>query len=92
MAFSKPADTEDAEFYRRVADIRAWFNVLNPYEGAGDLLKLEDAKFELIDGSTSGTLAPLYVWAISAKRYALFNLAGAGAPVLRKASAHGLGI
>jgi hypothetical protein len=45
MAFSKPADMEDAEFYRRVADIRAWFNVLNPYEGAGDLLKLEDAGF-----------------------------------------------
>ena len=91
MAFAKPADMEDADFHRRVADIRAWFNVLNPYVGAGDLLKLEDANFELIDGRASGTLVPLYVWAISAKRYALFNLDGAGKPVLRKASAHGLG-
>jgi DNA-binding phage protein len=91
MAFAKPCDMEDAEFRQRVADIRAWFNVLNPYEGAGDLLKLEDANFELVDGKASGTLAPLYVWAISAKRYALFNLDPTGRPVLRKASAHGLG-
>jgi DNA-binding phage protein len=91
MAFAKPADMEDAEFHRRVADIRTWFNVLNPYEGAGDLLKLEDANFELVDGRASSTLAPLYVWAISAKRYALFNLDATERPVLRKASAHGLG-
>jgi hypothetical protein len=91
MAFAKPAHMEDAEFHRRVADIRDWFNALNPYEGAGDLLKLEDANFELVDGSASSTLAPLYVWAISAKRYALFNLDATGRSVLRKASAHGLG-
>jgi hypothetical protein len=53
MAFAKPAAMEDAEFHRRVADIRAWFNVLNPYEGAGDLLKLEDANFALINGGVS---------------------------------------
>jgi hypothetical protein len=91
MAFANPADMEDADFHRRVANIRTWFNVLNPYEGAGDLLKLEDANFELVDGRASSTLAPLYVWAISAKRYALFNLDATGKPVLRKASAHGLG-
>src|SRR5262249_22404477 len=38
MAFAKPCGMEDAEFHRRVADIRAWFNVLNPYEGVGGLL------------------------------------------------------
>ena len=91
MAFAKPAHMEESEFYRRVAAICAWFNVLNPYEGAGELLKREDANFALIDGRPTNTLAPLYVWAISAKRYALFNIDVAGKPVLRKASAHGLG-
>jgi hypothetical protein len=91
MAFAKPRDMEGAEFHRRVGDICAWFNVLNPYKGAGDLLKLEDPNFELIGGRASSTPAPLYVWAISAKRYALFNLDAVGRPVLRKASAHGLG-
>jgi hypothetical protein len=33
----------------------------------------------------------LYCFAISAKRYALFNLDADGEPILRKASAHGLG-
>jgi DNA-binding phage protein len=91
MAFAKPAGMAEAEFYRRVAAICAWFNVLNPYQGAGELLKREDANFELIDGRPTDTLAPLYIWAISAKRYALFNIDIAGKPVLRKASAHGLG-
>jgi hypothetical protein len=91
MAFAKPADMEQAEFYRRVANIYAWFNVLNPYQGAGELLKCEDVNFKLVNGRPTNTLAPLYVWAISAKRYALFNIDAAGKPVLRKASAHGLG-
>lgn len=34
---------------------------------------------------------PLYCFAISAKRYALFNLDSGRKPILRKASAHGLG-
>ena len=36
-------------------------------------------------------MAPLYCWAISSKRYALFNVTGNGKPTIRKASAHGLG-
>jgi hypothetical protein len=36
-------------------------------------------------------ITPLYCYAISSKRYALFNLAANGEPILRKASAHGLG-
>ncbi len=36
-------------------------------------------------------MAPLYCFAVSAKRYALFNLSNDGNPILRKASAHGLG-
>jgi hypothetical protein len=91
MAFAKPPGMEDNEFHRHVEGIRTWFNTLNPYDGAGDLLKLEDANFELVDGRPSNRLAPLFIWAISAKRYALFNIDEFGKPVLRKASAHGLG-
>ena len=36
-------------------------------------------------------LEPLYCFAISAKRYALFNRDVEGKPIIRKASAHGLG-
>jgi hypothetical protein len=39
----------------------------------------------------TGELRPLYAFAISAKRYVLFNLDDDGRPVIRKASAHGLG-
>jgi hypothetical protein len=42
-------------------------------------------------GKAAGVYRPLYVWAISAKRYALFNLDADGGPILRKASVHGLG-
>src|SRR5262249_6454678 len=42
-------------------------------------------------GRPSGRLRPLYALAVSAKRYALFNLNQKGRPEIRKASAHGLG-
>jgi hypothetical protein len=45
MAFAKPANIEDGEFHRRVADIRAWFNLFNPYEGAGDLFQTRGRQF-----------------------------------------------
>jgi hypothetical protein len=91
MAFAKPTEMGDAEFHGRVAAIRNWFNVLNPYLSAGDLFKLEDANFALAGGKPSKDLAPLHLWAISAKRYALFNIGPDGKPIIRKASAHGLG-
>ena len=70
--------------YAEVDAIRARFGArLNPYEPGAirDILKLEAVN----DGR------PLYALAISAKRYALFNLDGDGEPVIRKASEHGLG-
>jgi hypothetical protein len=91
IAFAKPDEMSEAEFRRTVGDIREWFNVLNPYDEAGDLLKLEDVNFELQNGKPTGPIAPLFAFAISAKRYALFNIHPAGHPILRKASAHGLG-
>ena len=67
--------------------MREWFNWLNPYERKGPLFKIEAANYAL----GSKDLTPLYCVAISSKRYVLFNIDANGAPVIRKASAHGLG-
>ena len=58
-----------------------------PYRKPGSILKIEDVNY----GIDSKGIKPLYCFAISAKRYALFNFDRDGKPVLRKASAHGLG-
>ena len=91
MAIAKPAAMSDAEFERRVEAIRGWFDDLNPYAHKTSLLKLEDVNFGLGNGKLTKELQPLYCLAVSAKRYALFNIANDGGIVLRKASAHGLG-
>ncbi len=91
LAIAKPDNMPDPEFWRAVEAVRAWFTPLNPYAKPGAILKLEDANYGL-DGRRPGKgLSPLYCFAVSAKRYAMFNLDDEGAPVLRKASAHGLG-
>ncbi len=87
MAIAKPDGMEEEEFLDRVKAIIDWFEPLNPYRKPGSILKLEDINFDV----KTGTMVPLYAFAISAKRYALFNIAANGAPILRKASAHGLG-
>lgn len=91
MAITRPDDMPEIEFRQKVEAVREWFTPLNPYEQPGALLKLEDANFAVADGTTNGDLAPLYCFAVSAKRYALFNIDAAGNPVIRKASGHGLG-
>jgi hypothetical protein len=88
MAIAKTKDMPDAEFAARVERIRSWFIPLNPYGTAESLLKLEDANFSL---SNPKGLEPLFCYTISSKRYALFNQDDKGRPLLRKASAHGLG-
>jgi len=75
------------EFRRRAQKVVDWFGPLNPYRKPGSILKIED----LNHGIGSDKLEPLYCFAISAKRYALFNLSKGNRLVLRKASAHGLG-
>lgn len=87
MAIAKPAAMADPEFRERVRGIVNWFEALNPYSFGGSILKIEDVNFR-IEG---GEFLPLHCWAVSAKRYCLFNLDDGGKPVLRKASAHGLG-
>lgn len=87
IALAKPDGMSDLEFIARADAVSTWFAPLNPYGSAASILKIETVNYR------PGTRVqlPLYCYAIAAKRYALFNLAGDGKPVIRKASAHGLG-
>ena len=87
LAIIRPQNISRRIFREKTQQIVDWFEPLNPYRKAGYILKIEDINYEI--GGHKQT--PLYCFAISAKRYALFNLDSAGKPILRKASAHGLG-
>ena len=94
MAIAKPDDMAEREFFAKAEAVRAWFEPLNPYEDKGSLFKIEDQNFGLPEegqAKSANALAPLYCLAISAKRYVLFNVRSDGLPIIRKASAHGLG-
>jgi hypothetical protein len=71
--------------------VREWFKPLNPYTEKGHVFKIEDDNFSLAGGKVTDQIEPLYCYAISPKRYALFNRDAKGAPIIRKALAHGLG-
>ena len=87
LAMARPDGVERETFRQKVQGVIDWFESLNPYEKPGSILQMESQNFA-VDG---GGLEPLFAYAISAKRYALFNIDAKGRPVLRKASAHGLG-
>jgi len=87
MAIAKPDGMDHEAFVEECRKVAGWFDPLNPYEAKDPLFKVEDANY----GVGSKELAPLYCYAISSKRYALFILGPNGEPILRKASAHGLG-
>jgi hypothetical protein len=87
MAIAKPVAMGQDEFFTRAMTVCEWFTPLNPYEAKGPLFKIENANYRI----NSKELAPLFVLAISAKRYVLFNVGPDGLPQIRKASAHGLG-
>ena len=88
IAVARPVEMDAKEFEERVKQIVDWFSALNPYEFGGSILKIEDQNYSLDE---IGKLEPLYCWAVSAKRYALFNLPANNRPSMRKVSAHGLG-
>jgi DNA polymerase elongation subunit (family B) len=95
MAFANTEKLPYTKFVDRVRAICQWFVPLNPYEpdpkkGAVSILEMENQNFSKKKGKEN-ELEPLYCFAISAKRYALFNRDGNGKPIIRKASAHGLG-
>jgi hypothetical protein len=87
MAIAKPEAMSPNEFTARVKMVVQWFDALNPYDFDASILKIEDVNYSL----ETGELEPLFCWAISSKRYALFNLDTQGQPIMRKVSAHGLG-
>jgi hypothetical protein len=91
MAIAKPDAMSEVDFQSRVQSIRSWFAPLNPYGTGESLLKIEDANYNANGGGGPKVIEPLYCYAISSKRYALFALDENGLPVLRKASRHGLG-
>jgi len=91
MAIARPAGMVEADFAEKVSAIRRWFEPLNPYAAKGSILKLEDANYRIVGGKLTQDTEPLYCFAVSAKRYALFNFGPGGRIILRKASAHGLG-
>ncbi|MEO1323887.1 MAG: hypothetical protein AAFV59_12870 [Pseudomonadota bacterium] len=93
IAFAKPEGMSRAEFQERVEIVRAWFEPLNPYEFGGSILQAEDENFARQNDETGETpRVPLFAYAVSAKRYALFNINDDGSIDLRKTSAHGLGL
>jgi hypothetical protein len=87
LAIVRPKGLPRTRFHKRVRAVVGWFVPLNPYKKPGSILKVED----LNRGISTYKMEPLYCFAISAKRYALFNLNRNNLPILRKASAHGLG-
>jgi hypothetical protein len=91
MAIAKPKAMEQMTFLDKARSVCDWFVPLNPYEQKGPLFKIEDANYGLEGDRQTEELAPLYCLGISAKRYVLFNLDPQNRPVIRKASAHGLG-
>jgi len=65
------------------------FATLNPYDAtavAGSVLEIEKENY-----GADGKQKQLHAYAVSAKRYALYNLDPDGRPQLRKWSEHGLG-
>ncbi|HEV2354746.1 MAG TPA: hypothetical protein VGR89_10910, partial [Puia sp.] len=87
LSIIRPPRMPQNKFEKTANSIVDWFTPLNPYKKPGSILKIEDINFG-IHGRKERT--PLYCIAISSKRYALFNVEKRK-PVLRKASAHGLG-
>lgn len=87
MALACPEGMPRFEFLERVEKVRGWFELLNPYTSGDQLFKLEDVNYDLSGQRPEA----LYCFAVSDKRYALYNIGADGGPVLRKASAHGLG-
>jgi hypothetical protein len=72
--------------WAQVETIRQRFAALSPYSEGQSILRLEDTNLDKM-----GRRRQLYAYAISAKRYVLYNRASDATTVIRKASEHGLG-
>jgi hypothetical protein len=87
LAIARPQSISRNEFRKRTMQIIGWFKPLNPYRKSESILKMEGINY----GIGRKELEALYCFAISAKRNVLFNLDSKEQPIIRKASAHGLG-
>jgi hypothetical protein len=85
MAFARPDDMSREVFHERIAEIRDWFTPLSPYRGQPPLFEDEEVNY------WDGRPEPLYILAISAKRYALYNRLLDVTYRMRKFSSHGVG-
>ena len=86
LAIAMPKEMDRDIFIEKTNAVIDWFIPLNPYEKPGSILQIEDINY-----GKGKSPEPLFCYAISAKRYCLFNIDKNGSPILRKASAHGLG-
>ena len=98
LCFAKPDELNREAFQQHVAEICDWFQALSPFSDGELFLKIEDQNYR----PKTGELRPLYCVAVSAKRYALYNVmagqderapgssANLGRYHIRKFSAHGL--
>jgi transcriptional regulator with XRE-family HTH domain len=95
IAIAKPDNLDESIFIKRALSVCDWFKPLNPYDNPNSeknsILQVEDVNFRLGCEGDLNALEPLYCFAVSAKRYALFNRTTDGNISIRKASAHGLG-
>jgi hypothetical protein len=87
LAIARPESISRKDFHKRVQQIIDWFKPLNTYRKQESILKIEAINYTI----GSKEMEPLYCLAISAKRNVLFNLDSKEQPIIRKASAHGLG-
>jgi hypothetical protein len=87
LTIARPDCLSRRDFHLKSQQIVDWFKSLNPYEKQESILKIESINY----GIGSKEPEPLYCFAISAKRNVLFNLDSNERPIIRKASAHGLG-
>jgi hypothetical protein len=78
------------EFKARALRVHEWFENLNPYGERRSILQLEKVNFPPGEDGALAALDPPLCFAVSAKRYVLFNRKD-GQPIIRKASGHGLG-
>jgi hypothetical protein len=94
IAIAKPSGMERTPFMAAALRVRDSFAGLNPYTvQGGSILQVEGQNYAAADKDKEDLAGapPLYCFAVSSKRYALFNDGEDGQPVIRKASAHGLG-
>ncbi len=91
LCFAKPAHLSREEFQAHVESICGELQNLSPFSDGEPFLKIEDENYE----RKKKTPKPLYCVAVSAKRYAIYNIidgadTGLGRYDIRKFSAHGM--